>query len=201
MAEPFIPPLPIEEWTSDVVEALQSMRPPEGSVYAKRKSERERGGKRVVNAFAVLANHPELARAFLSFNHHLLYTTTLDERLRELAILRIAWRRDCEYEWAQHVPVALALGLDESDLARVRSGPDAAGWEPLDALVVRTVDELHDRPVVTDQTWSELAAAFSTRQIMDLVFTIGAYDTLAVAFNCFGLELDPELAEHTFPDR
>jgi hypothetical protein len=36
---------------------------------------------------------------------------------------------------------------------------------------------------------------------MDLVFTIGAYDTLAVAFNCFGLELDPELAEHTFPDR
>jgi len=28
---------------------------------------------------------------------------------------------------------------------------------------------------------------------MDLVFTVGAYDLLAMAFNTFGLELDPGL--------
>jgi hypothetical protein len=38
-----------------------------------------------------------------------------------------------------------------------------------------------------------LAEDFDRQQLMDLVFTIGAYDLLAMAFNTFGLELDPGL--------
>jgi 4-carboxymuconolactone decarboxylase len=36
-------------------------------------------------------------------------------------------------------------------------------------------------------------ASLDQRQLMDLVFTVGAYDLLAMAFNSFGLELDPGL--------
>ncbi len=35
---------------------------------------------------------------------------------------------------------------------------------------------------------------------MDLVFTVGAYDLLAMAMNTFGLQLDPGLAGFP-PDR
>jgi hypothetical protein len=38
-----------------------------------------------------------------------------------------------------------------------------------------------------------LSEHLDRRQLMDLVFTIGAYDLLAMAFNTFGLELDPGL--------
>ena len=36
-----------------------------------------------------------------------------------------------------------------------------------------------------------LAASFDERQLMDLIFTTGTYALLAMAFNSFGLELDP----------
>jgi 4-carboxymuconolactone decarboxylase len=44
---------------------------------------------------------------------------------------------------------------------------------------------------VSDETWAELRTAFSRQQLMDLVFTVGAYDMHCMAFNTFGLELEP----------
>jgi hypothetical protein len=38
-----------------------------------------------------------------------------------------------------------------------------------------------------------LASALSTRQIMDVVFTVGAYDVLAMALRTFDVELDEDL--------
>jgi 4-carboxymuconolactone decarboxylase len=69
----------------------------------------------------------------------------------------------------------------------------SAVWAPLDAALLAAVDELHADAFVTDATWDVLAARLDQRQLMDLVFTVGAYDLLAMAFNTFGLELDPGL--------
>jgi 4-carboxymuconolactone decarboxylase len=55
------------------------------------------------------------------------------------------------------------------------------------------VDEIATDRYVSDETWKRLAEDFDRKQLMDLVFTIGAYDTLAVAMNTFGLQLDPGL--------
>lgn len=196
---PFIPPLPLNQWTPETTEAMEPMRPPPHSVYAQRKADREKGGRRPANALSVLARHPALTRAFLTFNRHLLYESSLSERVRELVVLRISWLRSSEYEWAQHVPVALEVGLTQSDIDRIPEGPRASGWDSGDALVLRAVDETHHDSVWSEATWTQLSSAFDTAQLMDLLFTIGAYDTLAVAFNCFGLELDPELADSRLP--
>jgi 4-carboxymuconolactone decarboxylase len=72
-------------------------------------------------------------------------------------------------------------------------GPDAPVWGPRDAALLRSVDEIAADHRVSDQTWKRLAEDFDRQQLMDLVFTIGAYDLLAVAMNTFGLELDPGL--------
>ena len=42
-------------------------------------------------------------------------------------------------------------------------------------------------------TWQALAAELDEQQLMDLVFTVGAYDLLAMAFRSFGVELDEDL--------
>ena len=52
---------------------------------------------------------------------------------------------------------------------------------------------------LSPDTWVGLTEHFDTRQIIDLLFTVGAYDTLAIAFNCFGLEVDPELRDSALP--
>jgi alkylhydroperoxidase family enzyme len=197
---PHISPLPTSEWSRDVIGAFAAMKPPPGSTYEARRNKRESGGKRVANAFSVFAHHPDLTKAFLGFNRHLLYENTLDERILELIILRISFLRNSVYEWAQHVPVALDVGVTEEEVDRVAVGPDATGWGTLDSAVLRAVDELRNDSVISGETWSVLTEAYDTQQVLDLLFTVGAYDTLAVAFNCFGLELDPELQGATFPD-
>ena len=58
----------------------------------------------------------------------------------------------------------------------------------------RAVDELVADAEITDGTWQELAAELDRHQLMDLVFTVGAYDLLAMAFKSFGVELDDDLA-------
>jgi hypothetical protein len=46
---------------------------------------------------------------------------------------------------------------------------------------------------VSDTTWAALAETLDDQQLMDLVFTVGAYDLLAMAFRSFGIQLDADL--------
>jgi alkylhydroperoxidase family enzyme len=59
--------------------------------------------------------------------------------------------------------------------------------------MLRAVDELVADAQVADGTWAELASELDRHQLMDLVFTVGAYDLLAMAFKSFGVELDDDL--------
>jgi alkylhydroperoxidase family enzyme len=132
-------------------------------------------------------------QAYHTFNGHILYTNTLDARQRELLVLRVAARRGAEYEWRQHVHIARDLGFTDADIERIAEGPHAADWSPLDAAMLRAVDELVADAEISDRTWAELAGELDRHQLMDLVFTVGAYDLLAMAFKSFGVELDEDL--------
>jgi hypothetical protein len=63
----------------------------------------------------------------------------------------------------------------------------------MDAAMVRAVDELLADAKIRDTTWATLAEELDVHQLMDLVFTVGAYDALAMAFRSFGVELDEDL--------
>lgn len=139
---------------------------------------------------STLARHPDLARAFLGFNRHLLFESTLSPRVRELLILRTAAVCGSSFERVQHEKLARREGIDDADIARTTDGPDAAGWTPDDAAVVRAADELLSAWTVTDATWADLAARFDERQLMDLVFTVGSYAMFAMACSAFGVRPD-----------
>jgi hypothetical protein len=47
--------------------------------------------------------------------------------------------------------------------------------------------------MVSDATWSALAEELDEQQMMDLVFTVGAYEVLAMALRSFGVVLDADL--------
>ena len=144
------------------------------------------------NILGVFFQHPALAKAWFTFNNHLFHST-LSARDRELATVRIAWLRRGEYEWAQHVRMARKAGLSDEEVDAINAGPDSPVWGPRDAALLRAVDEFANDHVVSDGTWKRLAEDFDRQQLMDLVFTIGAYDMLAVAMNSLGLQLDPGL--------
>lgn len=169
-----LPPLPDDQWDDRTRAALAGLLPEE------RRNLRGAG-----NALATLVRHPGLTEAFLGFSAHLLMRSTLPPRVRELAILRVAKRRDCRYEWNHHSRMAAKAGLTEAEIDAAGRGEAVA---ELDQAVLGAVDELDATSTLSDKTWDRLAEHLDERQLMDLVLTIGGYCMMAMAFNAFGVE-------------
>jgi len=187
---PRIPPLPLAEWPESMKGALAALRPanPRHPLPV-----RDPGRPKGLNALGTLAQHPELTAAYNTFNGHVLFGTTLSMRQRELLVLRVATIRQAEYEWKQHVVQAGDAGISPDEVDRVVEDPDAGGWSPFETALLRSVDELLADAQIGDETWATLATELDTEQLMDLVFTVGAYDLLAMAFKSFGVEIDADL--------
>ena len=71
----------------------------------------EQSGARVLNLYRALAHNPDVLRNFTRLGNSLLAKAELSPKLRELVILRIAKLSGSEYEWAQHYPIALEVGV------------------------------------------------------------------------------------------
>lgn len=167
-------PLPDEEWTDRTRAALGVLLPTHW-----------RNAHDAGNALSTLARHPDLAEAFLTFSGYLMLRSTLPARLREMAILRVAYRRGCEYELVHHADSAAKVGMSQAERdAATRGKAD----DELESAVLSAVDQLDDDSNITDRTWATLSEHLDEQQRMDLVFTIGAYCLMAMAFNTFGVQ-------------
>jgi 4-carboxymuconolactone decarboxylase len=118
----------------------------------------------------------------------------LEPRWRELLVLRVASRTGSDYEWRQHVRVAQQCGVTAEEIDAIARGADG-GWSPLEADLLTATDQLLDGYRVDDETWARLAAQLDERQLVEVVFVVGTYTCLAMAFNSFGIELDPDLQQ------
>jgi 4-carboxymuconolactone decarboxylase len=185
-SEPRLRPLPPERWDDeDVTAALQ-----QGF-----------GGVPPVmpNVVSTLMNHPGLAGPFLAYNSTLLRKPTIGARLRELLILRVAWRTGSTYEWLQHVRLARRYEITDDEIALVASGARDTTWTDLEECLLAATDELIDGYRVADATWVRLAGYLDERQLVEVVFVVGTYVCLAMAFRSFGLQLDPDLVAMVAP--
>jgi alkylhydroperoxidase family enzyme len=179
-------PLGPSEWSAAAGEALAPLLPPTGRPKGE-------GRPKGLNALGVLARYPELSRAYNTFSGQIMYGSTLSARHRELLVLRVAAVRDAEYQWRQHVASASDNDVDADEVARAAAGPDAPGWSDVERALLRAVDELLGDALIADETWAVLAGALNEHELMDVVFTVGAYDVLAMALRTFGVPLDDDL--------
>ena len=181
-------PLPTKMWPPEMRDALKVMSPPDAR-YTLSSADRPSG----LNILGAMAHHPRLAKAYFTLNAHLLLTTSLTERQRELVIMRAAALRRSTYEWAQHLFMAQDAGLSDLEISWIAWGPDAPTWSPGDASLLRAVDDLVQGGVITDTTWAALAEHLNEQQILDVIFTAGSFAMLASMLDSLGIELDDDL--------
>ena len=177
LAKPRLEPLQADQWNDTVRDIMKPMLA-RGEVF---------------NIFKTLAYHPDLMRRWLVFGNHILFKSTLPARERELLILRIGWLCQAEYEWGQHVRIGLQAGLTKEEIHRIKAGPDAAGWNERDQVLLKATDELHKEAHISDATWQGLSKHYNTQQLMDIVFTVGQYNLVSMALNKLGVQLDEGL--------
>ncbi len=182
---PLLPP----DWDDAVMDAVSAF--PSGRDFVLNGWKAGGHGVRGMHGLGLTLHYPALSKAFLTFNNHVATGSTLSRRSREILILRISWLRRAEYEFIQHVVLGRRAGLTDEDIERITVGPDAPGWaDPIEAELVRAVDELHEHACIQDATWARLGTQFNRDQLMDLVFCVGCYDLLAMVFKTFGAQLE-----------
>jgi 4-carboxymuconolactone decarboxylase len=139
----------------------------------------------------LLGHHPRLAGNWLAFSGDLLDHPELDPCDRELLILRVGWRTQCDYEWTQHARMGRRAGLSAAQIDAIAGDIDAYPGVERERDLLRAADQMIDRFQVDDGTWARLAAHYDERQLLELLFVVGSYLCLALVLNSTGLVPEP----------
>ena len=136
------------------------------------------------------ARYPKLAAARTG-SGYVLRGSKLEPRYREMMILRTGWNCQSEYEWAQHVGSVGRAREHGLDPVRIAQGATAPGWDPAEQTLLRAADELYRDSIVSEQTWSQLAARFDNTMITNVIISAANYRMVSMALNALGVALDP----------
>jgi hypothetical protein len=69
--------------------------------------------------------------------------SSLDDRWRELLILRTGWLCKSGYEFAQHSRLAARAGMTRDEIERIKVSPVSAHWSHQERTLLASADELH----------------------------------------------------------
>ncbi len=146
-----------------------------------------------MHIFTTLARQPELFRRWIGFGGALL-GGRLSGRLRELVILRTAFRYDGRYEWAHHIELGTGQGVTPQELAALGGDLAAVAWDPFELAALTAVDETADSGAVSDRTWAVLARRLDDGELVELLMLIAHYQMLSTVLRSLRLPLEPSAA-------
>lgn len=140
--------------------------------------------------FATMLRYPELVQRQAEMS------TTLNKgalpfRVRELVILRVGWLCQAPFEWAQHVKAGKRAGLTSEEIDRVTRGSADPEWDEADRAILRAVEEMFDDAMISDATFATLEKHFTMEQLVEIPFTVGAYQATAYLQNSWRFRLMP----------
>ncbi len=145
--------------------------------------------------FGTVANAQGAFVNWLRFGGDCLDGRLFDPVLRELAILRVArLTPGAIYEWTQHVPILLAVGGSQAQVAALEA--DAVEDEALGEdgrLVVRFTTQVVVDATPDEVTFAAMSARFTPAEITQLLLVIGQYMMVARVMATAQLEVDAVL--------
>jgi 4-carboxymuconolactone decarboxylase len=174
-ARPRLEPVPRAEWDERLTSLLQSA---------------PGGTEEPMHIFTTLARQPELFRRWLGFGGALL-SGRLPGRLRELVILRTAFRFDGRYEWSHHIELGRAQGIAAAELAALGGDLSTVEWDPFERAALAAVDETADEGFVSDATWSTLAERLDGAELVELLMLVAHYMMLSSVLRSLRVPLEP----------
>ena len=152
------------------------------------------------NIYTTLAHHPDLYRSWSPLGRMLLNNDAVSLRHREMAMLRMCWLCQAEYEWSQHARIAHDnVGMTPEEIRDIAVGVEAGNWSELDKAVLNMADELRYDARVSDETWEMLTSHYTEPQVVGLIYTSLQYQLVSMVLNSFGVQLDPVL-DFRLPD-
>jgi alkylhydroperoxidase family enzyme len=154
----------------------------------------DQGPMGIINLFRVVAHNPQLLRGWLRMATPLLTGgLSLDARLREIAILRVAQNVRSEYEFGHHIPIARAVGLTDEEIASLQDFEESDRFSELERAVIRYVDAGSQLTADASERARELKRWLSDRELLELTFCIGHWNMVARILVPLEVEVDDKL--------
>ncbi len=131
------------------------------------------------NAFRMMANAPGSFSAFLQLAGAIGFSSDLDPRSREIAILRVAQMTACDYEWTHHVANAKMVGATDDEIAKIGARGAVTGLDEEGNLLCRVADEITRDVRLSDETLTQILARYGVRQAMELILCCSFYNMMS----------------------
>jgi alkylhydroperoxidase family enzyme len=148
---------------------------------------------RPANLFRVLVHSPDAFRNFSRLGGWIRNGSSLDPRLRELAILQVGYVTSCEYEYTHHIEIGRTFGVTDDDIRAV-AAETAGRSTPLPALdraVLAAAREMTAALRVSDATFAVLEAGLAREHLIDLLMTIAYYNLVVRLLSSLEVDLEP----------
>ena len=159
----------------------------------------ERSGV-MLNLFKVLAHAETSISPQMGLGAAILTRQQLPDRSRELLILLVAALAKAPYEWAQHAPIARALGVNEDQINAIRKLDLRTSFDQADRDLLAFGRQVVVDAQVDDATFARARSSLSDREIVEAILAIGFYMTMCRLLNVAGapLDTDPDLGLKIF---
>ena len=154
--------------------------------------------KRPIALARALVNSPNAARAFSAVGQFIRYGSTLDARLRELAILQVGWLARSPYEWSHHVKIGHDFRVSDDDIRAMIDDTEGRPTD-LDALtktVLLGAREMTTAGGMTEATFATLQSILGNEQVVDLTLTIGFYNAVVRVLATLQIDVEEEYAPY-----
>ena len=147
-----------------------------------------------MNLHRIMLHSPRTARVSRDVGLYLRSRCGLDARLRELAIIQVAYSAGSEYEYTHHLKIAEGVGVPDADLAAIATESEGGSshLEPAASTVLRAAREMWTDLKIGDATFAALREVLSGEHIVDLVFTVAFYCGFVRLTGSLGVELEPQ---------
>ncbi|MCP4620218.1 MAG: carboxymuconolactone decarboxylase family protein [Bradyrhizobium sp.] len=145
-----------------------------------------------LNIFRMMAHAEANMIPAMRFANSILHKQKLSHVNRELLILQVARIEGGEYEWNQHIPIALGVGVTQPQIDALQRGDDAAAaFNRAERALLAFSREVVENVRVGEAVFAAAQKHFSDQEIVEAIFTIGCYMMMARLTEATQTDLDP----------
>lgn len=138
--------------------------------------------------YRVLGNAPAMLRAWFDMAWPLRLDATTSRALRELMIMRVALLTNASYEWEAHWPVAVAAGVQISQLTALNDWRTSDEFSEIERIALRVVDEMMIDGSASAGAVAALRCEFTDEECIELILTSSFYSCVSHTLGSIGFE-------------
>jgi 4-carboxymuconolactone decarboxylase len=132
---------------------------------------------------------PAIGEAAQKLGEAVRFESSIPSKLREIAILTVASKWKAQYEWWAHEKIARKLGINGKTIKSLLEGQQPQFDHHSESLVFAFCVELTENKRISDSLYTETVELMGEKMVVELVFLIGYYTTVAMILNVFEVDI------------